>query len=141
MWIGWLIIAGICFVIEIYTVGFFVFWFGVGALFALLVSLFTDSLFIQAIVFVISSSLLLLLTKPIMKKFGKDTKTTPTNVYGIIGKEGFVIEDIENMNCSGKIKVNGEVWSATSSDDLKKDTKVKVVNVHGVKAEVKAIEK
>ncbi len=139
MWIGWLIIAGICFVIEIYTIGFFVFWFGVGALFALLVSLFTDSLFIQAIVFIVSSSLLLLLTKPIMKKIGKDTKTTPTNVYGIIGKEGFVIEDIENVNCSGKIKVNGEVWSATSSDNIKKDTKVKVINVKGVKAEVEQI--
>ena len=139
MWIGWLIIAGICFVIEIYTIGFFVFWFGVGAFFALLVSLFTDSLFIQAIVFIVSSSLLLLLTKPIMKKIGKDTKTTPTNVYGIIGKEGFVIEDIENMNCSGKIKVNGEIWSATSTDNIKKDARVKVIDVNGVKAEVKQI--
>jgi membrane protein implicated in regulation of membrane protease activity len=34
MWQIWLIISGICFVIEIATVGFFVFWFGIGALFA-----------------------------------------------------------------------------------------------------------
>ena len=47
MWPYWIIIAGLCFVIEIYTVGFFTFWFGIGALFALIISFFTNNLFIQ----------------------------------------------------------------------------------------------
>ena len=40
MWQFWLIAAGIFFIIEIATVGFLVFWFGIGAIIAMVVSLF-----------------------------------------------------------------------------------------------------
>ena len=139
MWAGWLIVAGICFVIEIYTIGFFVFWFGIGALITMLSSFFISSIFIQAMIFVISSSLLLLFTKPLSKKFIKDNQTTPTNVYSIIGKDALVIENIDSINGEGKIKVNGEIWSAISDTNIEKDTKVKVISINGVKAKVEKI--
>ena len=44
MWQIWLIIAGLFFVAEMITVGFLVFWLGVGALFAMVVSFFTSNL-------------------------------------------------------------------------------------------------
>ena len=59
MWQFWVIIAGIFFVIEMATVGFLVFWFGIGALAAMVVSLFTTNIAIQTAVFVISSAILL----------------------------------------------------------------------------------
>jgi membrane protein implicated in regulation of membrane protease activity len=136
----WLIIAGICFVIESFTVGFFVFWFGIGALIALFVSLFITSFFIQVITFIVASTLLLLLTKPLMKKFTKPTHTVPTNVYSVIGKEGIVIEDIDTVNCTGKVKVHGELWSAISDNNIEKDSKIKVVAVNGVKLKVEKID-
>ena len=136
MWACWLIVAGICFVIEIYTIGFFIFWFGIGALFALVTSLFTNNLLIQALVFIISSTLLLLLTKPLMKRFVKNSNSKPTNVYSIIGKEGIVLEDIDSLNSKGTIKVAGETWSAIADIDIKKNTKVKVIGISGVKAKV-----
>ena len=86
MWQFWLIISGICLIIESFTLGFFVFWFSIGALLALIVSLFTTNIVIQSVVFVVSSTILLLLTKPLIKKFVKTPKTKPTNVYSIIGK-------------------------------------------------------
>ena len=49
MWQTWIIIAGFCFIIEIATVGFLVFWFGIGALIAMIVSLFTTNIAIQMI--------------------------------------------------------------------------------------------
>ena len=139
MWLLWLIFAGLFFVIEIYTVGFFVFWFGVGALLALIVSLFTTNLFIQASVFIISSVLLLILSKPIVKKFIKDPDLKPTNVYSIIGKEGIVLEDIDTINSTGKVKVKGELWSATADENIEKDSKIKVVSINGVKAKVEKV--
>lgn len=139
MWAGWLIVAGICFVIEIYTIGFFVFWFGIGALITMLSSFFISSIFIQAMIFVISSSLLLLFTKPLSKKFIKENQTTQTNVYSIIGKDALVIENIDSINGEGKIKVNGEIWSAISDTNIEKNTKVKVLNINGVKAKVEKI--
>ena len=139
MWAGWLIVAGICFVIEIYTIGFFVFWFGIGALITMLSSFFISNIFIQAMIFVISSSLLLFFTKPLSKKFIKENQTTSTNVYSIIGKDALVIENIDSINGEGKIKVNGEIWSAISDTNIKKDTKVRVLSINGVKAKVEKI--
>lgn len=73
MWELWLIVSGVCLVIEIITTGFLVFWLAIGALFALLTSLFTDNIIIQTAVFVISSGILIFLTKPFVKKFFKIT--------------------------------------------------------------------
>ena len=140
MWPYWIIIAGLCFVIEIYTVGFFIFWFGIGALFALVTSFFTNSLVIQLIVFIISSMLLVILTKPLLKKFTKNSKSTATNVYSLVGKTGIVIKKIDSINGQGQVKINGELWSATSDSDIEKDTKIKVDEVNGVKLKVEKID-
>ena len=62
MWQIWLIIAGICLIIEIMTVGFLIFWFAIGALLAMVVSFFTNNVIIQTSVFVISSTILIFVT-------------------------------------------------------------------------------
>ncbi len=139
MWAFWLLVAGICFIIEIFTVGFFVFWFGIGALIALVVSLFIENLLVQAVFFVISSTLLLLFTKPLVNKFIKTDKTTLTNVYRIIDKEGIVVENIDSLNCTGKVKVKGELWSAIADTDIEMGSKIKVISVNGVKLKVEKI--
>lgn len=139
MWKFWLIVAGICFVIESFTIGFLVFWFGIGALAALVASLFISNIWIQSLIFIIVSSLLLIFTKPLVKKFVKEKDVIPTNVYSIIGKEGIVVENIDTINGVGKVKVNGELWSATSLENIEKGTKVKVLKVNGVKLEVEKI--
>lgn len=139
MWQFWLIVSGICLIIESFTLGFFVFWLSIGALFALVVSLFTTNIIIQSVVFVVSSTILLLLTKPLIKKFVKTPKTKPTNVYSIIGKEGIVLESIDSLNSTGKVKVNGELWSAISDSKIEKGEKIKVLSVNGVKLKVEKI--
>ena len=139
MWQFWLIISGICLIIESFTLGFFVFWFSIGALLALIVSLFTTNIVIQSVVFVVSSTILLLLTKPLIKKFIKTPKTKPTNVYSIIGKEGIVLESIDNLNSTGKVKVNGELWSAISDSNIEKGETIKVLSVNGVKLKVEKV--
>ena len=46
-WQIWLIISGVCFIAEIATVGFLVFWFGVAALITCLLSLFISNVIAQ----------------------------------------------------------------------------------------------
>ena len=135
MWYIWLIIAGVFFVAEIITVGFFIFWLGIGALIAMLVSLFTSNLIIQTSVFVISSAILIFFTRPFVNKFVNKSSTINTNFYSLIGKTGLVIEDISSTLGTGQVKVAGEVWSAkTETDDIiEKGTKVKILEVEGVK--------
>lgn len=139
MWQIWLIIAGLFFIGEMITVGFLVFWFGVGALIAMIVSFFTSNIIIQTTVFVISSAILLLATKPFVKKF-VDVKPTNTNAFSIIGKKALVVKEI-NTHSVGQIKINGEVWSAEAENDeiISEGSEVEIVKIIGVKAIVKPI--
>lgn len=137
MWLVWLIFAGIFFIGEMITTGFLIFWLGVGAIVALIVSLFTSNLFIQTVAFVISSILLILSTKPLTDKLSKKD-TVPTNVYTLKGKKGIVIEEINPTDGKGQIKVGGEIWSALCDENLviPKDSEVEIVKIQGVKAYV-----
>ena len=136
MWQIWLIIAGVALIVEIMTVGFLVFWFGVGALLAMIVSFFTSNIIIQTTVFIITSTILIFATKPFVKKFSKDENSIKTNVYSIIGKTGIVTEKIDPIHSKGQIKVDGEVWSAISDSNtiIPENSKVEILEVKGVKA-------
>lgn len=142
MWHIWLIVAGVSFIIEIITVGFLVFWFGIGALLTMIVSLiFPDNILLQTTIFVLSSTLLIFLTKPFIEKFAKSDKKVVTNAYSIIGKKGIVLQDINPTYGIGQIKVAGEVWSAKTMDGstIEKGTQIEVQKIDGVKAIVEPI--
>ena len=138
MWQVWLIIAGICLVIEIITVGFLIFWFAIGALFAMLISFFTDNILIQTSVFVISSGLLIFATKPLVRKIMNKKETVKTNVYSIIGKTGIVTNEINSIENLGQVKIDGEIWSAIGENNsaISKGTEVEIKEIKGVKAVV-----
>lgn len=141
MWQIWLIIAGICLIIEIITTGFLVFWFSIGALLAMITSLFTNNITIQTTIFIISSTILIFATKPFLKKFAKHDDSVKTNVYSIIGKTAIVTTDIDSVNGTGQIKVDGELWSAIGEKELNipKGTKVEIKEIKGVKVIVSPI--
>lgn len=144
MWQFWLIASGIFFIAEIITTGFLVFWLGVAGLITMCVSFFTDNLMIQASVFVILSAVLILATKPFVKKFvHKKDNTEKTNAFSIIGKTAIVIKDIDSINGVGQIKVDGEVWSAEgiNGSNIEKGTKVEIKKIDGVRAIVAPISK
>ena len=142
MWQIWLIIAGVCLIGEIMTTGFLVFWLSIGALLSMIVSFFTDNIIIQTAVFVISSAILIFATKPFVKKFAK-TKDVKTNAFSIIGQNGIVTADIDSINSKGQIKVDGETWSAIGKNDMDipKGTEIEVLEIKGVKAIVKPVNK
>ncbi len=140
MWQFWLIVAGIFFIGEIFTAGFLVFWVGLGAILAMITSFFTDSLIIQTAVFVVSSGLLLFLTRPFVNKYvAKDQDDVVTNAKSIIGRKAIVTEDIDPLKSVGLVKVGEEVWSAISDtqDLIPKGTKVEILDIDGVKVVVK----
>ena len=140
MWQIWLIAAGVFLVLEIFTMGFLVFWLSIGCLFAMLVSFVTDNLIVQTTVFVLSSGLLIFATKPLVKKFAeKDNKKT--NVYSLVGRKALVTEDIDWASGNGQIKFDGQVWSARTTEqvNIAKGTEVEIEKIEGVKAFVKPL--
>ncbi|MBR3720556.1 MAG: NfeD family protein [Clostridia bacterium] len=135
MWQIWLIIAILFFILEMMGPGFLLFWVGVGALIAMVVSIFVDNLVVQIGVFTIASTVLLFCTRPFVKKFSKNDNTI-TNAQSIIGKKAVVTKEINSLKGTGQIKVNGEAWSAKSSkeDIIEEGAKVTILNINGVKA-------
>lgn len=140
MWYVWLILAGIFAIGEVLTAGFLIFWLSLGSLIAMVVSFFTDNLIIQTTVFLISSVILILATKPLVKKFA-NIETVKTNAEAIIGKKGLVTKDINSINSTGQVKIEGELWSAIGKNDMDipKDTEVEVNEIKGVKVIVTPI--
>lgn len=141
MWQVWLIIAGLFLILEMVTMGFLVFWFAIGALVAMLASLFIENLVAQSVIFLIVSTLLIFATKPLVNKLMPKESFVKTNAYSVEGKVGKVTIDIEPVEGKGQIKVGSEVWSAKSFDDtyIPKDSEVVVEKIEGVKAIVKPL--
>ena len=141
MWQIWLIIAGFFFILEMMTSGFLVFWFSVAALITMIFSFFITSKIILFSIFIVLSAALLFATKPFIKKFSSKESEIKTNAFSIEGKNGKVLIDIDPVEGTGQIKVNGEKWSAKSADDtfISKDTQVTVLRIDGVKAIVEPL--
>ena len=133
-WVVWLILMVVFLIAEACTVSLVSIWFAVGSMGALIASMCDAQLWIQIAVFLVLSATLLACMRPFVKKFIKP-KITATNADSIIGSEGFVTEDIDNLSARGQVKLGGMFWSArsTSADPISKDTKVKVDRIEGVK--------
>ena len=137
MTLFWLVLFVILALFELATVNLVSIWFSLGALITTFVSLVTDNLMIHLAVFTISSILLLLLTKPFVKKMKKREKV-PTNLDMVVGKTGVVTEKIEKDGI-GEVKVLGKKWSAYSDKEVEENSKVKVLSINGVKLKVEEI--
>ena len=134
MTLFWLVLFVILALFELATVNLVSIWFAIGAIIATFVSLVTDNIMIHLAVFTITSILLLLLTKPFVKKI-KKKDVVPTNLDRVIGKVGVVTEKIEKDGI-GEVKVLGKRWSAYSDKEIEENSKVKVLSINGVKLKV-----
>ena len=112
-------------------------WFAVGSLAALILSAFDVPLWIQLLVFILVSAILLICTRPIAKKLNKNN--IDTNLEINIGKTAKVIEDINNSKATGRVRLKGVDWSAVSETGelIEKDSHVTVTRIEGSKLYVK----
>lgn len=138
MYIVWICAAVLFGIFEALTVQLVSVWFVVGSVAALVSSLCAAKLYVQIIVFILVSILMLLITRPLVKK-KLEVKAQPTNADRSIGKTAIVIEDIDNINATGQVKVDGQIWTARSKNSsiIKKGTNVTVEKIDGVKLIVK----
>ncbi len=137
--IVWLGIVIVLIIIEIATLGLTTIWFAGGALAACIAALLQADLMIQVLLFLAVSVLLLLFTRPVAARY-LNRNRTKTNVEGLIGTQGVVLETVDNLKGQGMIRLNGLEWTARTEEDgeiLARDTVVEVVRIDGVKAIVR----
>ena len=132
VWIGFVIFMLLC---EGFTTQLVSIWFAVGALCAAVSSLITSSVLVQVIVFIVVTCGTLLATKPLVDKYKKGHKDVKTNSDRLIGQTGVMLTDIDTLEAVGQVKVSGEVWTAKLKNPtpVKKDDKVKILAIEGVK--------
>ena len=139
--IFWLVLAVIFGIAEMMTIQLVSVWFALGAIVTVLMSLTGVPFVAQFAVFVLVSSLSLLLSRPLAQKM-LNAKKVKTNADAVIGMEGVVTEDIDNLHEQGRVLVNGLSWSARSHSGapIGQDSFVRVLRIDGVKLIVDPVE-
>ncbi len=132
--IGWAITFVVMLIVEGLTFNALVsVWFAVAALFAMFAAIGGLSFVWQLAIFVVSSIVLFILTRPLVKKL-KGDPPDPNADYDI-GQTAVVIEDVVNNENKGRVKLNGVDWAARSADgaDIAEGAIVTVKSVDGSK--------
>ena len=137
--IFWLVLFVVLLIIEIFTMGLTTIWFAGGSLLAFVLAYVGFGLPVQIIVFLLSSIILLVLTRPLAVKFFNKERQK-TNAESLIGQKAIVLERIDNLHGTGRAEINGMEWSAKTDepDEIIEAGEVVVIEgIQGVKLIVK----
>ena len=135
-WIFWIILGVALIIAEIFTFGFVLFWFGIGALAAALASfLGIDSFGIQFLIFASVSIILTVMSRTLFAKYFRHRDDeVKTGVDSLPGQVGTVTTASKGSLNEGAVKVFGSTWTAFPEDgetQLLEGEKVEVVRVKG----------
>ena len=145
-WVLWAILGALLIVAEIFTSGFVLLWFGIGALAAAFAGLVgIDSLFIQFMIFSIVSVGLTAASRTIFINYFSREKTGQSlrsGVDALPGKIGTVVSSSRGALQEGAVKVFGSTWTAypaPGEPPLEAGERVCVESVEGASIYVKRV--
>lgn len=145
IWYLWLILGVLFIVAEMFTAGFVLLWFGIGALVAALLA-FTGivGLPLQIFVFLVVSVALTIASRTILERFlprpGRELKT---GVDSLPGKIGVVVEASKGVLQEGAVRVFASTWRAFPVDGeepLREGEQVEIERVEGASVYVRRVE-
>ena len=137
----WIILAGIFLAGEIFTAGFFLFWFGVAAGVTAVVSLFGVAPTWQLTTFVVVSIGLLMISRPFAEKVsGEQVSGIGANRF--VGERCWVLEDIDPDENTGRVRLGQDEWRAESKskEPIVAGQQVEVVAVNGTRLVVAPVQ-
>jgi membrane protein implicated in regulation of membrane protease activity len=144
LWILWLVLGVGLIIAEIFTLGFFLLWFGVGAIAAALVGLLGGGFALQFLTFAVLSIALTLMSRTIFAKYFSHSEADrmKSGVDALPGQVGTVTSASKGALHEGAVKVFGSTWTAFPIDDetlLIEGEKVEVVEVKGSSVYVRRV--
>ncbi|HMF56618.1 MAG TPA: NfeD family protein [Pyrinomonadaceae bacterium] len=145
-WILWIVLGVVLIIAEIFSQGFVLLWFGIGALCAALAGFFgVDNLALQFAIFAIVSVALTAASRTIFVNYfsrertGSDLKS---GVDALPGKVGTVVSPSHGALHEGAVKVFGSVWTAypiEGEEPLVAGERVEVERVQGASIYVRRV--
>ena len=135
-WILWIVLGVVLIIAEIFTFGFVLFWFGVGALAAALAGLFGIGFIGQFLIFAVVSVALTMLSRTLLANYysHSDADQVKTGIDSLPGQIGTVTGASKGALQSGEVKVYGSTWTAFPEEGekpLREGERVEVVRVKG----------
>ncbi|MBR7091155.1 MAG: NfeD family protein [Clostridia bacterium] len=116
IWI-WLSVVCCSAILEFVSMQMISIWFVAGGIVALILAIIGGvASWIQIVVFITLSMILLLSFRKLALKCLLRNTNTKTNIDSIIGRETTLIDDI-SLDNTGAVKVNGVVWTAIAESD------------------------
>ena len=116
MIVFWLVLFVVLVLIELATLGLSTIWFAGGALVATLATVFNAPVWLQVVLFLAVSILLLYFTRPLaIKHFNRDRART--NVESYIGRDVIVVSEIDNLQGIGQVTLGGQEWTARTAQE------------------------
>jgi membrane protein implicated in regulation of membrane protease activity len=147
LWILWCVLGAILIVAEIFTSGFVLLWFGIGALAAGFVGLVgINSLVVQFLIFAFVSIGLTAASRTIFVNYfsGQESgNQLRTGVDSLPGKIGTVVSSSRGAMNEGAVKVFGSTWTAypaLGESPLEAGERVRVESVEGASIYVRRIQ-
>ena len=134
-WLGLFVVA---LIIEIVSTDMISIWFALASIPSFIIALLNGHIIWQIISFIIFTACLLLLTRPVVKKYLK-TNEIKTNVDAIVGMIVTVVKEIR-PNEIGRVVVRAIDWAAISKDAISVGEHARVLDVDGNKLIVEKIE-
>ncbi len=131
VWIAAIVVFGVA---EAATAGLVSIWFVGGSVAALIAAAFDGPLWLQIVLFLVVSAVLLTVTRPLARKM-LVKGYIPTNADRVLNHTARVTETVDNERPSGAVYIDGKTWTARSEDGtvIAKDKLVEVVRMEGVK--------
>jgi membrane protein implicated in regulation of membrane protease activity len=136
-WVIWLIVAVVFAVAEVINLSFYLFPFAIGAAGAAVVGLAGGALALELVVFAILTAASFTIVRPIARRHINMPPQLRTGTAALIGRTAIVTERIVNDDALGKVRIDGEVWTARAYDDdkvLEPGTRVHVMEIRGATA-------
>lgn len=137
--IMWLIICIVLVIIEVATLNLTTIWFAIGGFVAYLTGFVGAGFWGQFFVFVVVSLIMLFFTRPVAKKYLNKGRVK-TNAESLVGQIAQTTSCLNNREGFGSAVINGQEWSAISSDDkviIQEGVDVEILEVRGVKLVVR----
>lgn len=147
VWILWFVLGAVLIVAEVFTSGFVLLWFGIGALaagFAAIVGI--NSFALQFVIFALVSVGLTAASRTIFVNYFSREKTGDslrTGVDSLPGKIGTVVSSSRGAMQEGAVKVFGSTWTAypaPGESPLEAGERVRVERIEGSSIYVRRID-
>ena len=117
---------------EVFTAGFFLLPFAIGAAAAAVLAWIDVHILWQWLVFFVGSAISFVYLRRFVRRLDKDEQPR-VGASRLLDARGKIIERVDDDEMTGMVRIGGEEWRAISAEPIEVDTWVMVTDIDGTR--------